>query len=121
MLHDDGGGQGPVRVRSACGTTAGDAKGPLRCSLHALCMPGAARQTAFFPQGTVCMAQGQAQRVLLREEGAPQGQDLTRRKRCEVEIMHELIDSCEAGQVCTIDSILLQHTAKTTCVPAFEE
>ena len=67
------------------------------------------------------MAQDQAQRVSLRQEGAPQGQDLARRKRCEVEVMHELIDGCEAGKVCTIDSILLQHTAKTTCVPAFKE
>lgn len=45
----------------------------------------------FFPPGTICMAQSQAQHVSLRQEGVPQGQDLTPRKRCEVEVMHELI------------------------------
>ena len=54
------------------------------------------------------MAHMQEPRASLGKEGVPQGQDLPGGKRCEVEVLHELIGACEHGQVCTVDAILLE-------------
>ena len=127
-----------MRVRYACCTNRWDAegacmcaehvarprgiaKGAVRCSLHAPCVPHAGRHTAFPPHDPSAWHKIQAQRVSLGKEGVPQGQDLARRKGCEVEVLHEIIGQCEHDQVCTVDSILLQDARKSTCVPGFEE
>ena len=89
------------------------------CTLHACHMPAG---TPIFPHTSrLHGTKIQAQRVSLGKEGAPQGQDLARRKGCEVEVLHEIIGQCEHDEVCTVDSILLQDARKSTCVPGFEE
>ena len=114
------GAQGACVRAERVGRRRGHAKGAVRCSLHNACMPHASRHTAFSP-GSVCMAHMQEPRASLGKEGVPQGQDLPGGKRCEVEVLHELIGACEHGQVCTVDAILLQDARESTCVPAFEE
>ena len=104
-----------TRCKTAWACQGGCAMQSPQC-MHATCFPADR-----FSPGSVCMAHMQEPRASLGKERAPQGQDLPRGKRCQVEVLHELIGACEHGQVCTVHAILLQDARESTHVPAFEE
>ena len=120
MLHEDGGAH---RVHACAQNALQDGVGMPRELRDAVSTMHACHMLPGRPlsPGSVCMAHMQEPRASLGKERAPQGQDLPRGKRCQVEVLHELTGACEHGQVCTVHAILLQGARESTRAPAFEE